>query len=106
MAKNNNLNKRSIKDVHIGRDEFSRRFAEKFGCSIENAKKILECWIDTATEILLTDGGFKFVGFGTLWVDKREAKKGRNPKTGEVIPIPPRNFVKFDSTPEFKKLIQ
>lgn len=34
-------------------------------------------------------------GLGTFKVVKREAKRGRNPRTGEVIEIPAHEVVKF-----------
>lgn len=34
-------------------------------------------------------------GFGTFKVVKREARRGRNPRTGEVIEIPAHEVVKF-----------
>ena len=37
----------------------------------------------------------KISGFGTFHTVDREAKKGRNPKTGETIHIPPKRVPKF-----------
>lgn len=34
-------------------------------------------------------------GFGTFELVTRRAKKGRNPRTGEPVAIPPRRAVKF-----------
>lgn len=36
-----------------------------------------------------------FVGFGTFSVAHREARAGRNPRTGDTIQIPAKNNVKF-----------
>lgn len=35
------------------------------------------------------------VGFGSFTVVERAPRKGRNPKTGETVPIPHRRVVKF-----------
>jgi nucleoid DNA-binding protein len=35
------------------------------------------------------------IGFGTFSVSKREARSGRNPRTGETITIAAKNVVKF-----------
>ncbi len=35
------------------------------------------------------------IGFGTFSVTKREARSGRNPRTGETITIAAKNVVKF-----------
>ena len=48
------------------------------------------------------DKRFTYPGFGTWTVIKRAARKGRNPKTGEVIPIRPHKTVVFKPSPNFK----
>jgi len=40
-------------------------------------------------------------GFGSFHVVMTKAKKGRNPKTGQVYPIPPRRRVKFTLSKDF-----
>jgi len=40
-------------------------------------------------------GAFVLPGFGKLVKDKRKARKGRNPATGEEIKIPAKTVVKF-----------
>lgn len=45
----------------------------------------------------------KISGFGTFASKKREAKKGRNPKTGETVNIPPRTVAKFKPSKEIKE---
>ena len=45
---------------------------------------------------------FTYPGFGTWQVKKRAARKGRNPKTGEQIPIPATKTVVFKPSPYFK----
>jgi DNA-binding protein HU-beta len=37
----------------------------------------------------------KLIGFGSFSVVDRASRTGRNPKTGELVPIPPRRVVKF-----------
>jgi len=57
--------------------------------------------IDSITESMnsaLTKGDkVTLVGFGSFSSSKRKARKGRNPKTGEVISIPAKVVVKFKS---------
>ncbi len=48
------------------------------------------------------DKRFSYPGFGTWTVKKRKARKGRNPKTGEIIAIPPTKTVSFKPAPDFK----
>lgn len=48
------------------------------------------------------DKRFTYPGFGTWTIKKRKARKGRNPKTGEVIQIAPTRTVTFKPAPNFK----
>ena len=48
------------------------------------------------------DKRFSYPGFGTFTVKKRKARKGRNPKTGEIIDIAPTRTVAFKPAPNFK----
>lgn len=46
------------------------------------------------------------VGFGTFSVSKRKARKGRNPRTGEIIKIPAARTPKFSAGKALKQAIQ
>ena len=48
----------------------------------------------------------RLVGFGTFSVAKRKASTGRNPRTGELIPIAARRVVTFHASSKLKELIQ
>jgi DNA-binding protein HU-beta len=52
------------------------------------------------------DKAVQLVGFGTFRVKTRKARKGRNPKTGEVIKIPASKTVTFKPGSELKKTIK
>jgi DNA-binding protein HU-beta len=52
------------------------------------------------------DKRFTYPGFGTWAIKKRKARKGRNPKTGEVILIAPTRTVAFKPAPNFKASLQ
>ncbi len=45
---------------------------------------------------------FSYPGFGTWSVKHRKARKGRNPRTGEMITIAPTKTVQFKPSPNFK----
>jgi nucleoid DNA-binding protein len=50
----------------------------------------------TAIQSSLRDGDkVVLAGIGSMHVKMRKAKVGRNPKTGVVVPIPPRRAVQF-----------
>jgi len=45
---------------------------------------------------------FAYPGFGTFNVKKRKPRKGRNPRTGEVIKIKGSKTVSFKAAPQLK----
>jgi DNA-binding protein HU-beta len=59
------------------------------------AAKALDAFEETVADELKSNGKITLVGFGTFQIIKRQAREGRNPKTGEVIKIPSKSVVKF-----------
>jgi len=66
------------------------------------AKKALESFIDSVNKTLKKGNKVTLVGFGTFSVSKRAARKGRNPRTGEIIKIAARKTPKFTAGNVFK----
>ena len=59
------------------------------------AQEVVDCIFSTITKALKKKNTVTLVGFGTFKVDKRKARKGRNPQTGEVIKIKAKKVPKF-----------
>jgi DNA-binding protein HU-beta len=80
------------------------RVAKDYGPGV--SKKLVATLIESAFEHLhkaiKKDKRFAYPGFGTFSVKKRKARKGRNPKTGEIIDIAPTRTVAFKPAPNFK----
>jgi DNA-binding protein HU-beta len=45
------------------------------------------------------------VGFGSFGISKRNARNGRNPKTGDVIQIAAKNTVRFKAGADLSKSV-
>ena len=63
--------------------------------SKKNAQAAVDCVISSVTKALKKKDTVTLVGFGTFKVDKRKARKGRNPQTGEEIKIKAKRVPKF-----------
>ena len=61
----------------------------------KEARAAVDCVFSTITRTLKKKGTVALVGFGTFKVNKRKARKGRNPQTGEEIKIKAKNVPKF-----------
>ncbi len=66
---------------------------------LEMTKKEVGAFFDTLSTIAYKEtkkkGSFALPGFGKLVLQKRKARKGRNPLTGEEIKIKAKTVVKF-----------
>lgn len=77
--------------------------AEKAGMTKVDARKAIDALLDVAKNELKQGGKIALVGFGTLGVTKREARQGRNPRTGKAIKIAAKNIVKFKAAANLLK---
>lgn len=61
----------------------------------KEAHAAVDCVLESITKALKKKDTVTLVGFGTFKVDRRKARKGRNPQTGEEIRIKARKVPKF-----------
>ena len=61
----------------------------------EQARKIVQGVLDTILETLATEGRLELRNFGVFEVQRRAARKARNPRTGERVDVPARHTVTF-----------
>jgi DNA-binding protein HU-beta len=73
--------------------------------SKREAQEVVGCIFSTITKTLKKKDTVTLVGFGTFKVDKRKARKGRNPQTGETIKIKAKNVPKFSAGKTLKDAV-
>ena len=61
----------------------------------KEAQAAVDCVFESITKALIKKQAVTLIGFGTFKVNKRKARMGRNPQTGEEIKITARNVPKF-----------
>ncbi|MCS7182279.1 MAG: integration host factor subunit beta [Thermoanaerobaculum sp.] len=59
------------------------------------AAEVVETIFDTLKEALLRGERIELRGFGVFLVKERKRGVGRNPRTGQPVPIPPGKTVRF-----------
>ena len=79
----------------MNKTELIAAIAEKTELSKKDSEKVLKAFIEVVTEELKKGEKIQLVGFGTFEVAERAARDGRNPQTGEVMPIPASKAPKF-----------
>jgi len=72
----------------MNKTELITAMATKSGLTKKDTEKVLKAFEETITETLVGGGKVQLVGFGTFDVAERAAREGRNPQTGEPMPIP------------------
>jgi DNA-binding protein HU-beta len=65
------------------------------GLSKADSKKALDAFVSSTTSALKGGHKISLVGFGSFDISRRNARNGRNPKTGAVIQIAAKNSVRF-----------
>jgi len=76
------------------------------GLSKIDASKALDATLNAVKSALKKGQKVTLVGFGTFSVTKRKSRKGRNPRTGDVITIPASKIPKFTSGKSLKDAVK
>ena len=76
------------------------------GLTKPDAKNILDEFFETIRQTLEQGHHIKLSGFGNFILRDKSARPGRNPKTGEVIPVVARRVVTFKSGLKLKTKIE
>lgn len=86
--------------------ELIDRIASGAGLSKTDASKALDSTLNSIKASLKKGQKVTLVGFGTFSTKKRKARKGRNPRTGQVINIPAAKVPKFTSGKALKDAVR
>ena len=80
----------------MNKQELVANVAEQASLTKKDAEKAVNALFETIKDALSKDDRVQLIGFGTYEVKTRQARKGRNPQTGQEIKIP------ASKTPVFK----
>ena len=81
----------------MNKNDLISAVAENSGLSRNDAAGAVEGVFDAITQALTRGDEVRLVGFGTFSVAKRKASTGRNPRTGEKVPVSEK-FVPYFKT--------
>lgn len=74
--------------------------------SIEKAECVVNQVLDTLQRAIVKHGSLKIQGFSVFEVVDVPERQGRNPRTGESIPIPAHKAVKFRPGKELREAVK
>ena len=79
----------------MNKSELIEQIAKSAGISKAAAGRTLDATTAAITKALKKGNIVTLIGFGSFYVGKREARNGRNPRTGATIKIKAANSPKF-----------
>lgn len=71
-----------------------------------DVKKIVQRTFDYMIEALVRGEKIELRNFGVFKIKQRKSRTGRNPRTGQVVPVPPRKVVIFKPGLEMKQKVK
>ena len=86
--------------------ELSDLLFEKVGLNKREAKDMVEAFFEEVRLALETGDSVKLSGFGNFHLRDKPQRPGRNPKTGEEIPITARRVVTFHASHKLKSIVE
>ncbi len=89
----------------MSKQQLVEMIAEKAGLTKADAARALEATTESITEALKKGEKVALVGFGTFATSKRDAREGRNPRTGETVKIAARTAVTFKAGSKLKEAV-
>jgi len=86
--------------------EMAQRLFEDVGLNKREAKEFVDIFFDVIREALQRGENVKLSGFGNFDLREKNQRPGRNPKTGEEIPISARRVVTFRAGQKLKARVE
>ncbi|HSK30497.1 MAG TPA: integration host factor subunit alpha [Candidatus Limnocylindria bacterium] len=81
--------------MSLTKAEIADRLFEEVGLNKREAKEFVDAFFEAIKDALEGGENVKLSGFGNFQLRKKNQRPGRNPKTGEEIPISARRVVTF-----------
>ena len=86
--------------------EMADHLSELTSLNRREAKQMVELFFDEISQALISGEQVKLSGFGNFELRDKRQRPGRNPKTGEDIPITARRVVTFRPGQKLKSRVE
>jgi len=86
--------------------ELANMLFEQVGLNKREAKEMVETFFDEVRDALEKGDSVKLSGFGNFQLRDKPQRPGRNPKTGEEMPISARRVVTFHASQKLKAMVE
>ncbi len=89
----------------MNKSELIEKLASKSGLNVLQSEEIVNLIYKRMRDTMVNGGRIEIRGFGSFVVKEYQPYQGRNPKTGEKIPVPPKKLPFFKVGKELKERI-
>jgi len=96
----------SLETPTLTKAELAELLFDKLGLNKRESKDMVEAFFDIIHGQLVQGRDVKLSGFGNFNIRRKAPRPGRNPRTGEAIPIKARNVVTFHASHKLKGQVQ
>jgi len=81
--------------MSLTKSEIANRLFDEVGLNKREAKEFVDAYFEEIRAALESGDNVQLSGFGNFQLREKNQRPGRNPKTGEEIPISARRVVTF-----------
>ena len=96
----------SLETSALTKAQLAEMLFEQIGLNKRESKDMVDAFFDLIAQSLIAGEDVKLSGFGNFQIRTKAARPGRNPRTGEAIPIEARRVVTFHASSKLKEQIQ
>lgn len=96
----------TIETPTLTKAELAELLFERLGLNKRESKDMVEAFFELVHGTLVDGQDVKLSGFGNFQIRRKAPRPGRNPRTGESIPIAARNVVTFHASQKLKGMVQ
>lgn len=96
----------SLETPTLTKAELADLLFERLGLNKRESRDMVEAFFDIIHAALVSGDDVKLSSFGNFNIRRKAPRPGRNPRTGEAIPIKARNVVTFHASHKLKGLVQ
>jgi len=89
----------------LTRADLAEAVYREVGLSRNESADLVESVLEEISDALVKGGNVKISSFGSFIVREKGGRMGRNPKTGEEVPIEPRRVLTFRASHVMKDII-
>ncbi len=96
----------SLETPALTKAQLAELLFEQIGLNKRESKDMIDAFFDLIASSLVEGVDVKISGFGNFQIRTKAPRPGRNPRTGEAIPIQSRRVVTFHASHKLKDQIQ